>query len=197
MIQIDDAGWGCLVGGVFLGIYREETGEYAYREIPVSIFYNGNFTRKAYLKAAYQITPRLLDALKVPPDELITVCTGEVLTGVRQYLTEHGYNWKPGKITGPLQEKIETTLLKKLNQVGIKVDYKTLTEKQGLLFWHCVRWLKGGNLNGKARPDREKLCKTGWSTFRIWADMPYSEARKASKSLKASLRRERLEQYFG
>jgi len=92
MIQIDDAGWGCLVGGVLLGIYSKETGEYAYREIPINIFHHGNFTAKAYLKIAYQLTPDLLDALKVPPDE---------------------------PTTGPLQEKIKATFLKKLNQIGI------------------------------------------------------------------------------
>jgi len=93
MTQIDDAGWGCLVGGVLLGIYSKETGEYAYREIPINIFHHGNFTAKAYLKIAYQLTPDLLDALKVPPDE---------------------------PTTGPLQEK------------------------QALLCWHWVKWLKGG-----------------------------------------------------
>jgi hypothetical protein len=52
-----------------------------------------------------------------------------------------------------------------------------------------VRWLKGGNLNGKALPEREMLCKTGWSTFRVWADMPYNEAKKASMRIKNENRR--------
>ena len=28
MLQIDDAGWGCLVGGVTVGCYRVETAEF-------------------------------------------------------------------------------------------------------------------------------------------------------------------------
>ena len=184
MIEIDDSGWGCLVGGVFLGIYRKETEEYACREMPAGVFQNGNLALKAYRNIAYNITPELLNAIKVSRNEPIMVCTGEVLKGMRQYLSEHGYNWRAGRITGGLQEKIETTLLKNLNRLGIKVNYKTLTEKQGLLFWHCVRWLKGGDINGKALPEREKMCKTDWKTFRVWADLPYNEARRASKQIK-------------
>lgn len=130
MVKIDDSGWGCLVGGVLLGIYREETGEYTYREIPVGLFQNGNFVSKAYYNVAYNIAPRLLDALKVSRDEPIMVCTGEVLEGIRQFLSDHKYNWRSGKITGPLQEKVETSLLENLNRLGIRVDYETLTEKQ-------------------------------------------------------------------
>ena len=189
MVKIDDAGWGCLVGGVLLGIYREETSEFAYRQIPVEVFQGPSFATREYCVAAYRITPDLLTAINVSKSEPIFVCTGEVLSGVRRYLADHGYNWRAGKITGGLQEKIETTLLQNLKRLEIKVDYETLTEKQGLLFWHCVRWLKGGNLNGKALPERAKLCKTGWKTFRLWADLPYNEARKASKRIKNENRR--------
>jgi hypothetical protein len=76
MVKIDDAGWGCLVGGVFIGIYREETGEYACKEIPVDVFQDGNFISKGYYKAACDLTPKLLDAINVSPDEPIMVCTG-------------------------------------------------------------------------------------------------------------------------
>jgi hypothetical protein len=191
-IQIDDAGWGCLMGPVFLGIYREETQEYSFKEIPVEVFQGGSMARKEYLQAAYGITGQLLEELKVGKEEHITVCTGEVLQGVRDYLADYRFKWTAGKITGPLQVLVETTLLQKLNGLGLKLDFKTLTEQQGLLFWHCVRWLKGGNLKGKALPERERLCKTGWKTFRLWADLPYEEAKAASKRLKAEQRKERL-----
>jgi len=195
MIKIDDAGWGCLVGGVILGIYREETHDYNYGEIPVEIFQGQKFQKKEYFQSAYQITPELLQSLNVSKKEQIMVCTGEVLGGVRRYLSDHGYNWKSGKIKGGLQTKVEKTLQEKLFSYGIRVDFKTLTEKQGLLFWMCVKWLKGGNLNGRAIPEREKLCKTGWRTFRIWADLPYDKAKEESKRLKRQLARARLSGY--
>ena len=184
MVKIDDAGWGCLVGGVLLGIYREETSQFSYTEIPVEMFQGQAFACRQYHEAAYRLTPELLRSIDVSPEEPITVCTGEVLAGVRRYLADNGYNWHRGKITGGLQEKIETALMQKLNGLGIRVDYKTLTEKQGLLFWHCVRWLKGGNLNAKALPERERLCKTGWKTFRAWADLPYNQAKEEAKRVR-------------
>lgn len=197
MIKIDDAGWGCLVGGVILGIYREEAKQYGYKEIPVEVFQGDRFKRKEYIDYAYKLTPELLEELDADKKEPIVVCTGEVLTGVRNYLSRNGYNWKPGRIEGHLQIRVEKTLQEKLFGYGIRVNFKTLTEKQGLLFWHCVKWLKGGDLNAPALPDREKLCKTGWKTFRIWADLPYQEAKKQSKALKRALNRERLKNYFG
>jgi len=39
-IQIDDAGWGCLLLGVLIGAYRVETGEFAFGEIAVEHFQN-------------------------------------------------------------------------------------------------------------------------------------------------------------
>ncbi len=188
MVKIDDAGWGCLVGGVLLGIYREETGEFDYREIPVEVFQGRSFACRQYCDAAYRLTSELLRSINVTHEEPIMVCTGEVLAGVRRYLSDHGYNWLRGKITGGLQERIERTLQEKLKEVGIKVDYRTLTEKQGLLFWHCVKWLKGGNLDGKGLPERERLCKTGWKTFRVWADLPYSEAKEKSRKIRRQSR---------
>ena len=47
-IQIDDAGWGCLLLGVLIGAYRVETGEFAFGEISVEHFQNGAFARQGY-----------------------------------------------------------------------------------------------------------------------------------------------------
>ena len=137
MVKIDDASWRCLVGGVLLGIYREKTSKFAYREIPVVLFQGVSFATREYCVAAYRITPDLLTAINVTKSEPILVCTGEVLSGVRRYLADHGYNWRAGKITGGLQEKIETALLQNLNRLGVRVDYETLTEKQGLFLALC------------------------------------------------------------
>ena len=73
-----------------------------------------------------------------------------------------------------------------LHSLGVTdVDYTTLTTKQGLLFWHCLRWLKGGDINAAGvLPDRAKHAKTGWANYRIWAKYPYAQAKQMAKKNK-------------
>jgi len=54
-----------------------------------------------------------------------------------------------------------------------------------------MKWVKGGNLRGRAMPEREKLCKTGWRTFRVWADLPYKLAKEESRKIKRARLRSR------
>ena len=188
-IQIDDAGWGSLVGGTIIGAYREETGEAAFAMIPVEMFQGEAFARKDYAAGAVAAAQAVLTELGHRHDEPITICTGFVLDGIREYLEKTGYCWQSGKITGPLQELIETRFLEELQKIGVKgVNYETLTEKQGLFFWLCVKWLKNGNLNGKAAPEKERLVKTGWGTYHIWSALPYDKAKVAAKRFKAAAR---------
>lgn len=187
-IQIDDAGWGCLLLGVLIGAYRVETGEFAFGEISVEHFQNGAFARQDYLDVAVIVADELLVQLAVGLDEPIEVCRGYVLDGVRRWLSGQGCTWTIAKVEGPLQVLVENALLQKLNALGIRVDYRTLTEKQGLLFWHCLRWLKGGNIDAtRALPEREVLAKTGWASYDIWVSYPYQQA----KSLAAEAKRAR------
>ena len=89
-----------------------------------------------------------------------------------------GYPVRAAKITGPLQMRIETALLERLQALGLSLDYATLTEKQGRLFVECLRWLKGGDLDAsRPLPERERLAKTGWSSYRVWAYNPYAQAK--------------------
>ncbi len=189
MIQIDDAGWGSLLMGVIIAGYRRETGDFAWKEIPVEMFQGENFLREAYRQGAVDAVKGVLLQLRHKPEEPIEICTGYVLDGIRNYLSEQGLHWSAAKITGHLQDKIERLLLDNLRVIGLKdLDYETLTEKHGLFFWNALRWLKGGGINGKALPERERVAKTGWPTYHIWASMPYNEAKKAAKNLKAARR---------
>lgn len=52
MIQIDDAGWGSLLSGVIIASLRKETGEFAWREVPVEQFQGNNFEGRVYLMGA-------------------------------------------------------------------------------------------------------------------------------------------------
>ena len=196
-VQIDDAGWGCLLLGVLIGAYRIETEQFAFGEIPVEHFQNGAFARKDYLDGAMQVVDDLLVQLKVGLDEPVEICTGYVLDGVRAWLSRQGYNWTTTRVEGPLQVLVESALLQKLNALGIRVDYRTLTEKQGpalsavegLLFWHCLRWLKGGNMDAtRALPEREKLAKTGWASYDIWVSHPYQKAKTMAAAARKAKR---------
>jgi hypothetical protein len=191
-IQIDDAGWGCLLLGVLIGAYRVETGEFAFGEISVEHFQNGAFARQDYLDVAVIVADELLMQLAVGLDEPIEVCRGYVLDGVRAWLSKQGYTWTTIKVEGPLQVLVENALLQKLHALGIKVDYSTLTEKQGLLFWHCLRWLKGGDMDAtRALPERETLAKTGWSSYDIWVSHPYQQAKRLAAEAKRARSRVR------
>lgn len=189
-IQIDDAGWGSLVGGVLIGACRVESAntQHAFVEIPVSAFQGASFEMKAYQYLAGEAAEELVEELSVPQEEPIRICTGYVLDGTFERLWSGGYNVKRAKIGDPLQTLIESEFLKRVQAIGVDTNLEILTSKQGLYFWQCVRWLKGGDLNGPALPEREKLCKTGWGSFRIWADNPYHEAKRLAAQFKAEKR---------
>ena len=190
MIQIDDTGWGSLVGGMLIGAIRTETGEFACDEIPVTFFQGEAFARKAYLEESRDVARRVLEQLRVGKGEPIEICTGYVLEGVRSMLDADGYtSWRTGKITGALQDKIEHDLLSRVRALGVQTDYATLTTKQGLYFYQCVKWLKGGNLSAvHPVPERELLCKTGWATYRAWAYNPYEKAKQIAHAMKNNRR---------
>jgi hypothetical protein len=191
-VQVDDAGWGYLLGGVVIGARcarRVETAEYAWGEVPVEIFQGAAFARKEYLAGAARAAAQLFEQLRVPLGEPVEICSGYVLDGVRGWLSRAGCRYRMVKVEGPLQALAETTLLERLRQIGLDIDYETLTEKQGLLFWLCLRWLKGGDINAaRILPEREKYAKTGWASYGIWASHPYEEAKRLAREAKARRR---------
>ncbi len=186
MIQINDAGWGCLVGGVAIGCYRVETGEFAVGLVAPTYFQDDDpqepdhYRRQDYLQAAAQVAAVCLAQLKAMPAEPIAICSGYVLEGVRVWLTAHGYRWQAAKITGALQELVERAFQAHLAELGCHIGFDLLTDhsKSGLCWWWQIAWLKSGNVNATAAdPARARVCKTGWSTYRTWANHPYAEAR--------------------
>ena len=194
MIQIDDAGWGCVVGGVLIGVYRDGTDEFTYGLVAPRFFQGQAFAAKAYMAEGGVQVAVCFDHLQVRADEEILCCTGYVLDGVCEWLAEHGYIVKRGKITGRLQDRIEGALQEYLAGLGFVVDYATLTapDKKGLFWWKQVAWLKGGNVNAtRSVPDRIELCKTGWDSFDTWANNPYDKAKAKGKAAKAKRSRGR------
>ncbi len=196
MLQIDDAGWGCLVGGVVIGCYRvppdpapgafQQGGEFVSGVIAPSYFQNDDaeepnrYARRCYLDAAAQVAATCLARLKATPTEEVAVCSGHVLDGVRVWLTAQGYRWHTARITGALQEQVERAFQLHLAELGFNVGYDLLTdhERAGLFWWRQIQWLKGGDVNALAPdPALAALCKTGWAAYPTWAYHPYSQAR--------------------
>lgn len=193
MLQIDDAGWGCLVGGVVIGCYREPPehapqtgGEFVSGVVAPGYFQNDNaeepnrYARRRYLEEAAQIAATCLARLKATPAEEVAICSGHVLDGVRGWLTSHGYHWQVARITGVLQEQAERAFQLHLAELGFNVGYDLLTDhdRAGLFWWRQIQWLKGGDVNALAPdPARAAVCKTGWVAYPTWAYHPYHQAR--------------------
>ena len=163
MLQIDDAGWGALVGGVTVGCYRVETAEFVAGTVAPTFFQDddpdeaGRFWRKDYLTAAARVVDVCLAQLKATPVEPVAICSGYVLDGVRARLTAQGYRWQIARITGPLQELVERAYQGHLAELGFYVSYDLLTDhnQAGLFWWKQVAWLKAGNAEATA-PDPER-----------------------------------------
>ena len=184
-LQVDDAGWGSLIGPVLIGVYRVETAEFAYREIPVECFQGSAFARQEYLAAAVQAAQDAFVELRATPQEEVEACTGYVLQGVRDWLRREGYAVEETAIRGPLQILVEMALAQVLQQIGFLVDPAVLRENHGRAFFEALKWLKGGNLDAtRALPGRERWAKTGWNSYRTWIDHPYEQARQLARQRK-------------
>lgn len=193
MLKIDDAGWGCLVGGVVIGCYREPdatgahaSGEFVSGVVPPHYFQNDDaeepnrYARRCYLGAAAEVVATCLAQLKASPAEEVAICAGHVLDGARGWLTSQGYRWRTARITGVLQEQVERAFQLHLAELGFNVGYDLLIdhERAGLFWWRQIQWLKGGDVNASAPdPARAAACKTGWAAYPTWAYHPYYQAR--------------------
>ncbi|MBS7251889.1 MAG: hypothetical protein KIH08_15060 [Candidatus Freyarchaeota archaeon] len=158
VIQIDDAGWGDLVGGCLLGFFRKETGEYVVKLIDVTHFRPPNFDRKTYLKEALTLAKEALEELKVSKEEEIEICTGSVLSEIRLTLMEEGYKVKPTRIEGKLQELIENSLLDYYAELGVPREKLSLESGRDR-FYALINWVM------EDFESREKYVKTGWKSW--------------------------------
>ena len=98
VIEIDDSGWGDLIGGVVLVLRRSKTDEKYTDEIPSELFKQNEFQYKTYLRFATQIILEGLDALNVSKSEEIHICTGYIFDVAKDTLKELGYKIKEKKI---------------------------------------------------------------------------------------------------
>jgi len=176
-IEIDDAGTGDLVGDVFIGLLRKETGELIFKTLPVELFQNHNWKNKMPYKKTVDLIKDGLKELNFNKDkEKILICRGNIFDEVRNYFDEEGIFYEQSIIEGKLQDAVEGKLINYLkNDLGIKS--KNLTKKSGakryfLLFnWVSYDFYK-----------REKYVKSG---FKKWNTIWRERAIKKHKILKS------------
>ncbi len=155
-VEVDDSGWGDLIGGAVIVMRRLRTNEKYSGQIPVEAFQGEAFGEKEYLAHALSIVREGAEALKITHDEPLHVCTGYILSEVRKALTNEGYNVIPVKIVGITQEYAEGQYILHLAQVtGLSPEE--------------ARHLRGfdTSLDWVLRDlhKRERLVKTGWKSW--------------------------------
>jgi maltoporin len=156
VIEIDDSGWGDLIGGVVIVLRRVETDEHFTGEITPELFKLDEFQYKAYLRYATQIILEGLDALNTTKNEVIHICTGYIFDHAKDTLKELGYKIIEVKIEGKTQTLAEKTFIESLVKQGIG-SFKEIAEMRS--FNGFREWIKGDLTN------REQYVKTGWKNW--------------------------------
>jgi len=180
MICIDHAGWGMLIGGLVIGVYDSESGRFEHGVIPPECFQDQAFEQEAYQQEAARLIAEIFWRLQVGNDTPIQCGAGYVLNQAEETLRESGYTVQRTKVIDPLKYLLSIELQMYLRQLGFEIDRETLTnhaEYGRTRWWLQVKWLKGGNpeRSGYVLP-RAEFCKTGRTTWSIWAKQPYSVA---------------------
>jgi hypothetical protein len=179
-VEIDDAGTGDLVGDVFIGFLRKDTGKIIFRTLSVELFKKENWKNKIPYKKAVELVKSGLDELNFDKNkEKVFLCRGNIFDNVRDYFDEEGIIYEPAIIEGKLQEAVEGKLVKHLrHDLGIRS--RNLTKKSGpkryfvLFNWVCRDFYK-----------REKYVKSGfkrWNT--VWRDKAMEKYESINKSRK-------------
>jgi len=168
-ILIDDAGWGDLILGVVIGALKFPSRKYMRRRIPVSSFQSPNFENKRYLDDAVKIAEEIVEVMQPDSETSFKVCTGYVLSSIREYLRDQGFVVEEVKIAGELQEIVERSYVRWCIEVGVPAE--RLEDKKR--FWTLLDWVA-------ERPKlREKLVKTGWKSWkRKWRKKAFERSSK-------------------
>jgi len=135
---------------------RVESGESYVGEIPLDLFRGDAFGGKLYLREAIRIVGEGVEKLCVSKDEPIRVCTGYILSGVREALEREGYTVVPSRITGAAQELAEEEFVRSLVRLGVAGEAEVRRMRR---FSSFIRWVLA-DLEG-----RERFVKTGWKAW--------------------------------
>jgi hypothetical protein len=164
-ILIDDSGWGDLILGVVIGALKLPEGRYMERRIPVSSFQPPNFQNKRYLEDSVKIAEEIVEVMQPDSETVFRVCSGYVLSSIREYLRKQGFRVEEIEVTGELQEMVERSFANWCKEVGI--EFKRLEGKRS--FNTFLEWVA-------EKPHlREQLVKTGWKSWnQRWREKVYN-----------------------
>jgi len=165
-ILIDDAGWGDIILGVVIGALKLPDRRYMERRIPVSSFQSPSFENKQYLDDAVKIAEEIIEVMRPDEETRFKVCSGYVLSSIRRYLRDHGFNVEEVEVTGELQEMVERSYVRWCIEVGVPAE-RLVDERR---FSTLLEWVA-------ERPElREKLVKTGWKSWeQKWREQTFKK----------------------
>jgi len=153
-ILIDDSGWGDLILGAIIGALKLPDYRYMERRIAVTAFQQPNFGNKVYLEEAVRIAKEIVDVMQGDQQTNFKVCSGFILSGVRDYLQGQGFHVEETVVTGELQERVEKGYVDWCVEVGVPKDIFE-TERR---FYPLLEWV------ADMFELRERLVKTGWKS---------------------------------
>jgi hypothetical protein len=172
VILIDDAGWGDLLLGVVVGALNLNLPDARYmeRRIPIASFQPPNFENKKYLGDTVTIADEIVEVMHPDAETNFKVCSGYVLSSVREHLRERGFRVERVEATGELQEKVERGYLRWCKEMGAPAEIREDKER----FWTFLEWV------AESPRFREKLVKTGWESWKMkWRAKAFLRGRRA------------------
>lgn len=162
MIQIDESGWGSLLGGVMVGVYDTQYEQLYTKLIPISFFQRRKFENQDYLDRALKIAQAGLQLFTGYPGDnglSIQVCRGHLLSKVRDHVERncsHFYKIEFVDIKDPIQSLLEDSFSKSLGHIGVPKGKAGGAHR--ISFDAMLDWVKED-------PKRVKYVKTGWKSW--------------------------------
>lgn len=172
IVEIDDSGWGDLLGGSFLVFNDVTHSTHTVVGIPVEYFQEEKFVNKEYLSKSRELVDGVMKELNINVgDECeFHICTGYVNNAVASGLIQLGFKVERCKIEGETQvlvEKAYEDYVKKLT--GLEN-----IPPSGKRFFALLKWVREDLEN------RERYVKSGW---RSWSERwRTSETQKSYKA---------------
>ena len=156
VVEVDDSGWGDLVGGAVIVMRRLGGNDRYVGEVPLEAFQGNAFKDKEYLRHVLRIVREGVEALDIKKVEPVHVCTGYILSEVRKALANEGFKVKPSRIVGATQELAEEEYIRHLSRLGVGSPEEARRIRG---FDASLAWVL------RDVDKRERLVKTGWKSW--------------------------------
>jgi hypothetical protein len=162
MIQIDDSGWGSLLGSVMIGMYDTQSRVFACGSIPIRYFQGTLYSKSKYREQATKVALKLIQKKFHLRGQDIQICRGTCLDNIFDTILacSSGYQFRSlvrVEIGDPLQKTLEAAFAKSLVKVGVP---QKSSGAHCLSFDEQLEWIKEDPSN------RIKHVKTGWNSWK-------------------------------